>query len=507
MRACTLLLLFAAGCSRCGTRSAASAEELLPGRPAGAVVTAPLGAVAQHLAALGDRLQSLPGGEQLGEYRRSVATQLGFDPLAREGLLAAGLDPDRGAAVAVFELGPAADWVVSLPLTRPDVFAKTMQRLMVTRFGASPGQQPQTFERNGFTLAWKVVRGYGMLARGASPMAHLEPPPKEQSLARAAGLEAARKQLGAQDFVVWAPAGSALPKRYTSRPLPGDVALAVQGSQQGVASRFDFQLPQEDAQRAQQALPGGGASLVDLLPPGAPLRARLGISSARLLESLRGNPNLRPLLDQLHGADAEAFSSLQPGAAVSLSLARDANIGAALDYGFDWRRKSPFDTVQLVALAQVADRPRLLRALEQIAKDLPALGARVERKGDDFQVTYAAGRGARFGVREIGGKPIAYVMGGPLRPEELQLAPRGNDPEAAALYQEGGAAARIDFGKLAASLHQLPESTYGTGPQSYVARSVVSQVVEPLRTLRVTIAAEAFADRLGASLDLQLVPP
>lgn len=507
MRAGTLLLLFAAGCSRCGGRSAGSAEELLPARPGGAVVTAPLGAVAGHFSALGDRLQSLPGGEQLGDYRRALVAQLGFDPLTREGLLAAGLDPDRGAAIAVFELGTAADWAVALPLTRPDVFAQTMQRLLVTRAGAPPGKQPQTFERDGFTLAWKVVRGYGMLARGASPMGHLEPPTREESLARAAGLDAARKQLGAQDFVVWAPAGSALPKRYTSRPLPGDVALAVQGSQAGVASRFNFQLPQADAERARQALPGGGASLVDLLPPDAPLRARFGVASGRLLEWLRGDPGLREVLDRLHGADVEAFSALQPGAAVSLSLARDANIGAALDYGLDFRRKSPFDTVQLVALAQVADRPRLLRALEQIAKDLPALGARVERQGDDFQITYAAGRGARFGIRGIEGKPIAYVLGGPLRPDELRLEPRSNDPEAAALHQDGGAAVRIDFGRLAASLHALPDSTYGSGPQAYVARSVVSQVVEPLRTLRVSIAAEAFADRLGASLDVQLVPP
>src|SRR5689334_18253344 len=312
MRACTLLLVVAAGCSRCGAKSAGSAEELLAGRPAGAVVTSPLGAVAQHLAALADRLQSLPGGEQLGTYRRSVATQLGFDPLTREGLLAAGLDPDRGAAVDVFNLGPAADWAVALPLTRPDVFAQTMQRLLLTRLGASPGQQPQTFERDGSTLAWKVVRGYGMLARGAAPMGHLEPPAKEESLARAAGLDAARKQLGAQDFVVWAPVGSALPKLYTSRTLPGDVALAVQGSQEGLASRLIFLLPPADAQRAKEALPGGGVSLVDLLPPDATVRARLGIASARLLEYLRGNAALRPVLDQLHGADAEAFSSLQP---------------------------------------------------------------------------------------------------------------------------------------------------------------------------------------------------
>jgi hypothetical protein len=131
----------------------------------------------------------------------------------------------------------------------------------------------------------------------------------------------------------------------------------------------------------------------------------------------------------------------------------------------------------------------------------------VERQGDDFQISYAAGRGARFGVREIDGKPIAYVLGGPLRPDELRSAARSKDPEAAPLYQDGGAAVRVDFGRLAASLRELPESTYGTGPQAYVARSLVSQVIEPLRTLRLSIAAEAFADRLGASVDLQLVPP
>jgi hypothetical protein len=163
--------------------------------------------------------------------------------------------------------------------------------------------------------------------------------------------------------------------------------------------------------------------------------------------------------------------------------------------------------VQLVALAQVADRPRLMHALEQVAKDLPALGAKAERSGDDFQITYAAGRGARFGVREIDGKPIAYVMGGPLRPEDLHRTAPAANPETAALHSEGGAAARVDFGRLAASLRELPESTYGSGPQSYVARSVVSQVVEPLRTVRLSVAAEAFPDRLDASIDVELVAP
>src|SRR2546430_15323513 len=105
-RGLALLLLAAAGCSRCGRTSAAAAEELLPAHPGGAVVTAPLGAVAQHLAALIDRASSLPGGEQLGEARRVAAAQLGFDPLAREGLLSAGLGPERAAAGAFFEAEP-----------------------------------------------------------------------------------------------------------------------------------------------------------------------------------------------------------------------------------------------------------------------------------------------------------------------------------------------------------------------------------------------------------------
>ncbi len=296
-------------------------------------------------------------------------------------------------------------------------------------------------------------------------------------------------------------------RQAVRRPLPGDAAFAATTSERGTASRLYVELPAEEARRAQAALPGGGAALVELLPGDATLRARLGIAPARVLESVRSSPDVAVLLDRLQGADAEAFAALAPGAAVSLGLARDARIGEAVDYGLDWRRKSPFDTVQLVALAHVSDRPRLAKAFDRIARLLPELGARVQRTGEDFQVTYAAGRGARFGVREIEGKPVAYLMGGPLRPEELRRTPRPANREAALLFENAGAALRVDFGQLAASLRELPQSTYGSGPQSYVARSLVGQVIEPLRTVRLTLATEALPDRMGGSLDVELVAP
>ena len=63
------------------------------------------------------------------------------------------------------------------------------------------------------------------------------------------------------------------------------------------------------------------------------------------------------------------------------------------------------------------------------------------------------------------------------------------------------------FGKLADHIHALPESTYGTGPQSYVTRSVVAQVIDPLRPLRVTAGLQAQPGFLDASLDVEIAAP
>ena len=514
-RAALLLLLsgVAASCSRCaGGKSASSAEELLPAQPAGAVVTAPLAALGQHFAALLDRAAALPVGEQLGDARRQLAAQLGFDPLSRDGQLSAGLDPDRGAALA---LTAPPSWIAALPLSKPELFLATFDRLARERAGyalrtdeARGDLRIAVYARDAQArqkLAAAVVRGYGVVARGPDPAAEIAAAAiRKDGLAQEPRLRNTRERLGAQDLIVFAPAGSELPRRFIARPLPGDVGLGLSGTAQGVAARLFAQLPAPQPEQLAAALPGGGASLVALLPAGAPLKVRLGLSPAELLQQLDQVASLHALRARLDGADAALMAALQPGAALSLGAAKGINIPAAMDYGLDFSRKSPFDTLQLVALARTADRPRALQALERIARQLPALGARVERTGDDFRVTYGPGlQGVRFGLRADG---LAYLLGGDdVAPGDLRAAEK--PASASALWADPGAALELDLGQLASTVQKLPDSAYGSGPQAYVARSLVSQVIEPLRPLRVTATALPGKDGLSAGLSLEIVAP
>lgn len=513
-----IALLLVASCARCaGPRGASSAEELLPRGTSGAILSAPLGVLARHAAALADRVGQLAGGEDVAKARASLPAQFGFDPFTREGQLAAGLDPDRGAA-ATLQTAAAGrgSWVAALPLTKPNLFLEAFDRLARERAGyptrtdeARGELRIAVYARERDKLAVAVVRGYGVVARGEDPAGDLAAASQRkpgESLASDAPLQALRGKLGAQDLIVFAPKGSPLSRRLSPQPLPGDVALGLGGSAEGLGSRLIASLPEAEARRAQAALPGGGADLVELLPAGAPFRMRLGVSPQALYAELQGSA-AAGLFEKLPAA-AAVFATLLPGAVVSVSLRPQANLAAAIDSGFDPRRKSPFDTLQLVALARVKDAAAARKAIAGLVGEMPRIGARAIRHGDDVTVTLpTAGEGVRFGIRDLEGKPVAYFLGGGLAPEDLRRTPKPASLDPAALYADQGAAFFVDFGKLAEAVRALPEGAYGTGPQAYVARSVVSQIVEPLRTVKIEGGAVATPDGVTGDLVVGLKKP
>ena len=513
MRLASALLLSVVACAR--ERVASSAEELLPDAAQGAVVTAPLAAVAQDWSALLGRVATtIPGGERAGEWRRGLAAQLGFDPLSRDGQLAAGLDPDRAAALVLLPGATRRGWIAALPLAKREVFSQTVDRLLRERAAFAARQDEQrgktrmaVYTRPGEAerIAVAVVRGYGLVARGADPAADIAAAAdrrSEQSLAHDPKLAAARKRLGGQHVVVIAPPGSALGKLPDYSMLAG-AEVGLTGTKEGVAAKLFFALSPEDARRMQAEAPGGGGALIRFLPRDAPLLVRAGLQPADVLREARRLPQLALPLDRLGGSVLnEIAASLLPGGALSVALGPHANLAALVDFGVvDWRRRSPFDSIQVVALAPVGDRARLERALEAVAKELPRLGGQASRTTSGWQVRYPGGEGPRFGIRELGGKPVAYVTGG-IDPAQLG----GEAQRSAPLEQDAGGALLLDLAKLAETVRRLPETAYGSGPQAYVARSIVSQLIEPLSVLRMTASVLPGADGVAAEIGIAFAP-
>ena len=77
--------------------------------------------------------------------------------------------------------------------------------------------------------------------------------------------------------------------------MHGDVALSLQGAPQGLAMRLIAQLDKANADKAQAALPGGGSSLIELVPPLAALAPPAEVIDKRLYSPF-SEPQLSDLL-------------------------------------------------------------------------------------------------------------------------------------------------------------------------------------------------------------------
>jgi hypothetical protein len=523
--ALALAFALAPACRRAGEGSAGSAEELLPAQPPGAVSTVALGQLAQHAGELIARVTGLPGGEQLGDAHKALSASLGFDPLTREGLLSAGLDPARGGAFSIVQKGAGAPgFVAALPLSSGPAFVQAFEKLARERAGYAErveetrgGVAAVVFSRPGGArkLGYAIVRGYAVVARTDDPLAELAGAgtrTASQSLAQDARLAAMRAELGGADLLFYAPAQGWLQGRLFGMSLPGDAGLAVSGSSLGLRARAVIALPPPDAHEMSNLLVGGGEALSALLPKNAPVQLRLGIAPEQLPAQLARVPRLRDPLTRLRQAlaehkvdlDRDLFGALQPGAVASLSLSPRADLSRAVDAGGFDLSHGPFDLVQLAAFARPADEARLRAALEAVSAVLPRFGAvavRTAPQTSDWQVKYQGREGAHFGIRSVSGAPLAYLVGGTTLDEVL--AQKGAKGAAGA----GAFAAQVDLGKLAAEVSALPPSAYGKGPQSYVARSIVSQVVEPLRPLAAHATLAAGPRGITADFSLDIAKP
>lgn len=525
--------LAAASCARCG-QSARSAEELLPEAFTGAGVTAPLGQVSAAAAEVVKQLGSTPAGEAAAEVARALPRELGFDPLTREGLLAAGLDPARGAAaIAVKPEGKRTAWVAALPLTKPEAFLQVVDKLVLRR-GAFPlrteeargGVKVTVYARAGEPqkIGFGVVRGYGLVARGEDPAAELAAAAArapEQSLAASPLLARARQEQGAREAIVLFPDGNALSRLARTRPVQGDASLglalrpldaagaalpegakAPEGTPRGLAVRASVRLSQEDAHHLEELF-APGRDLLALLPP-APLRAQSSARPERLPALVRASL-LGPVLARLETALAQEkldlgkdlLAHLGVGAALAVQLSTDADLGLATDPArLDLAAGLPAGLVDLVALGAVADAPKLVATLERLepawaglgikaarsTADLSALGPR-GKGAREWELSDALGHQARLGV-SAGPDAVAWVVVGKLKTAEaLAALAKGGGGTAAA----PGAQARVDLGLLAARVRALPDAAYGSGPQAMVARALVAQVIEPLAGVKAAL--------------------
>lgn len=502
----------AAGCAR---RGGPPPERFVPADALAAVIVPRLDAAAPQLAALLETSGAFPGAGGLADARAAATTQLGFDPLDRKALAGAGIDPARGAALALrARPGGGRTVLLVLPVHDPEALDGVVARLARDRLGAgersavrrgaveaavfhAPGGPP--------ALARVVVDGSAIVAAGPSaPDAVLDAAalPAAASLQSAAAWSTARGALGdGPAAVAWLPAGSPLAAR--APVLRDGAALGIAGASDRLRVTAAILLGAREASIRALAAPSA-AALPGALDPDAALvatwRGDPAALGRRLLDALP--PAARARLDAL-GADPERdlAQAAAPGAAIALALAPRVDVAGLSEARV---REDPLRLVRFEAVVPLRDPARVRAASARLAPPpAPRRGRRAAPADGTFRIATPSGEiawrvdGDRLLV--AGGAPGALdalaarvASGGGFRPPTAA---------AAAALGAGLGGAVLDVPRLVASIRALPEDAYGTGPNAFVMRSVVERFVDPAARLR---AASLRADLAPGALVLGL---
>ncbi len=522
------LALALGGCARCTGRGARKNAEELLGPEATFVVSAPdLGRLADGCQALLATARGGAGGAELVAMSANLARQLGFDPLTREGLKAAGIEPDASLALEGSAVGNAGG-LVAVPFANQKLLETTVRRLAkdhagagveqvqpvggqrITTLARAPGAQPlfAYAARNGYLL---VGVGAGAAGRVAQALARKP----ADSIARAPLFASARQKVGPRELYLY------LPKSGSRRLkiIPDVLAAGLSVSAKELAVRAYLALPEAHQQAVAAALVGGGAEELERLPKGAPFYLRGGVDWQALVERVADSADGKAQLAQARESakeagfdlDSEFYGNLAAPFALAVGLSSNVNLSTAFD--FDPRRANPFRAYSLVALAQVKDGAKAAKTLGKLEGTLQKLGLTVTTEEVGGATVYTSRSGLGDGLSwTLHGHDLVLAGGlGDQLAATLQavesnqeaLAPADFAPQAkAALFGRPGLAGAVDFQQLGDTVKKLPNDAFGTGPSAFMARSMVTGVVEPLSRLKLVAAVAPTPG--GITLDLSV---
>ena len=524
-----LVLLVLAGCSRCGGPLSPSGTKgtltrYLPRDAQATLVIPDLGALGEKLARfqnlkIANFLAQLQANQTAEGYVSSVMRQVGLDLRNRQALEAAGLDPGRGAGVALLG-GNRAYSVLAVKDERAlrDTFTRFgKERLGTTEVGEekTPGGTLITFKRPGAAqplLGLLFTGGFALLGTGdlVSQLSTYATLPAEKTLSNEPLLNAALQRLPAErDFYAFLPGGVGF-----LVPAGTTQAVTLTGAlgERAVTLRMDSPWPDTEASLA-ALVPQQGPELLGYLPEDSFLVARYRGDPAQLdgiWPYLAGNYVTRAVTMSGFNVKTEVLDQLKSGISAGVALAPTAQLGAGMP-ALDPRRTNPFRFVHLVAVAEAKDATAIAATLEKVPSLAPRFGAEVkpgELAGQRVYLTsYRQGEGAH--LASVGDK---LVLAAPQRRLETALqrlkAQPGPSPVAEDLrgaLQGPVLGVVLDLRRLSDAVKGLPSEAWGIG--GFAIKETTVRWLDNMDDLRaVTFGLSEKDKALQVELSLWLAP-
>jgi hypothetical protein len=478
------------------------------------------GRAARELAELHASVSGFPGAGDLGAWRGALAAQLGFDPLDPEALADAGVDPRRGAAVALVDRPgakgePEGATVVVLPAADAPKIERLLARLAKDRLGATERSAESrgdvsavVFRKPGTptpALTYAVVQRTALLTThpaGPALVTELASLAPAATLAEAADWKAARAALGPRpSAVAWVPKGSRLLQGVW--PLADGAAFGVAAGTGRLEARLAMLLGAREPSFRTLAGEGAAAGLIAHLDPDAPLVARFDGDFAALGHKLVPIVSARDraaLAKKGVDLERDLFGLLAPGGAAALGLPAHLSV-TGLDMAAT--RADPLRAVQFEAILPVRPGSDPAASVDRLAR---VLGT--PKKGPDGAMHVATASGEIAWLHDAASGRLLVAGGRPGRIEALAARAAGEGagwkaptPAADAALRGGLGGVALDAPRLVAAVRELPDEAFGTGPSGFVMRSLVDRIVEPAARLA---AVSLRADLAPGALVLEL---